>query len=120
MAGSFAAHAEIRTDVDAGALWGTTGPLSTALYSQGVEVTGVGFWRVLVATTLFLLYGLVRRDLFHVDARGALIVVLVVLHDDVEQLQNKLSNSVAFSDQRFGRGLRRRRRPPTRVDEAAD
>jgi hypothetical protein len=54
----------------AGALRGTTGPLSTALYQQGVEVTDVGFWRVLLATVGFLLYGAIRRDLFRVDGRG--------------------------------------------------
>ena len=58
----------------AGALWGTTGPLSTALYAEGVEVTGVGFWRVLLATGGFLLYGAFRRDLFRVDLRGMLLV----------------------------------------------
>ncbi len=59
----------------AGALWGTTGPLSTALYGLGVEVTDVGFWRVLLATAGFCLYGLVRRELFRVD-RAALLVVM--------------------------------------------
>ena len=58
----------------AGVLWGTTGPLSTALYAEGVEVTGVGFWRVLLATLGFLLYGAMRRDLFKVDLRGLLLV----------------------------------------------
>ena len=58
----------------AGALWGTTGPLSTALYEQGVEVTGVGFWRVLLAVAGFLLYGAFRRDLFRIDRRGLLLV----------------------------------------------
>lgn len=58
----------------AGVLWGTTGPLSTALYAEGVEVTGVGFWRVLLATLGFLLYGVFRRDLFRVDRRGLLLV----------------------------------------------
>lgn len=58
----------------AGVLWGTTGPLSTALYAEGVEVTGVGFWRVLLATLGFLLYGAIRRDLFRVDLRGLLVV----------------------------------------------
>ncbi len=58
----------------AGALWGTTGPLSTALYAQGVEVTDVGFWRVLLATLGFLVYGAFRRDLFRVDRRGLLLV----------------------------------------------
>lgn len=58
----------------AGALWGTTGPLSTALYEHGVEVTAVGFWRVLLATLGFLLYGAWRRDLFRVDPKGLLLV----------------------------------------------
>lgn len=58
----------------AGALWGTTGPLSTALYAHGVEVTDVGFWRVLLATLGFLGYGLYRRDLFRVDRKGLLLV----------------------------------------------
>jgi DME family drug/metabolite transporter len=58
----------------AGALWGTTGPLSTALYEHGVEVPDVGFWRVLLATLGFLLYGLYRRDLFQVDRKGLLLV----------------------------------------------
>ena len=58
----------------AGALWGTTGPLSTALYEQGVEVTAVGFWRVLLATVGFVLYGAYRRDLFRIDRRGLLLV----------------------------------------------
>ena len=58
----------------AGALWGTTGPLSTALYEQGVEVTDVGFWRVLLATLGFLLYGAWSRDLFRVDRKGLLLV----------------------------------------------
>lgn len=58
----------------AGALWGTTGPLSTALYEHGVEVTDVGFWRVLLATLGFLLYGAYRRDLFRVNREGLLLV----------------------------------------------
>lgn len=58
----------------AGTLWGTTGPLSTALYEHGVEVTDVGFWRVLLATLGFVAYGLVRRDLFQVDPKGFMVV----------------------------------------------
>jgi DME family drug/metabolite transporter len=58
----------------AGLLWGTTGPLSTALYQHGVEVTDVGFWRVLLATLGFLAYGILRRDLFRIDRRGLLVV----------------------------------------------
>jgi drug/metabolite transporter (DMT)-like permease len=45
----------------AGALWGTTGPLSTALYDLGAEVTDVGFWRVLLATVGFLVYAWTGR-----------------------------------------------------------
>lgn len=70
-AGTLAGYAFALT---AGALWGTTGPLSTALYEQGVEVTDVGFWRVLLATLGFLAYGAVRRDLFRVDRVGLLLV----------------------------------------------
>lgn len=59
----------------AGALWGTTGPLSTALYAEGSLLTDVGFWRVVVATLGFLAYGLVRRDLFRADHRALLLVL---------------------------------------------
>jgi len=62
--------------VGAGALWGTTGPLSTALYAEGGELTGVGFWRVAVATTLLLAVGLVRRLRLGVDRKGVLIAGL--------------------------------------------
>ena len=62
--------------VGAGALWGTTGPLSTALYAEGAALTGVGFWRVAVATAGLLAVGLVRRDLLRVDRRGLLAVGL--------------------------------------------
>ena len=61
----------------AGALWGTTGPLSTALYKEGEAITGIGFWRVLLGTIAVAAYGLlVRRDLFKVDRRGLLLVGL--------------------------------------------
>lgn len=56
--------------VGAGALWGTTGPLSTALYAEGAALTGVGFWRIAVATLALALLGLFRRDLFRVDRLG--------------------------------------------------
>jgi DME family drug/metabolite transporter len=62
--------------VGAGVLWGTTGPLSTALYSAGAEITGVGFWRISVATVGMLLFGLVWRDLFRVDRRALFLVGL--------------------------------------------
>ncbi|MCK5488521.1 MAG: EamA family transporter [Gemmatimonadetes bacterium] len=62
--------------VGAGALWGTTGPLSTALYGEGAALTGVGFWRVAVATVGLLAVGLARRELLRVDRRGLLAVGL--------------------------------------------
>lgn len=62
--------------VGAGTLWGTTGPLSTALYAEGAALTGVGFWRVAVATAVLLAVGLLRRDLLRVDGRGLLAVGL--------------------------------------------
>lgn len=61
----------------AGTLWGTTGPLSTALYAEGAQLTAVGFWRVLVAVLGFLVYGLWHRQLFRADRRAFLIVVLL-------------------------------------------
>ena len=60
----------------AGVLWGTTGPLSTALYEEGAALTGVGFWRVAVATAGLLAVGLARRELLQVDRRGLLAVGL--------------------------------------------
>ena len=62
--------------VGAGALWGTTGPLSTALYAEGAALTGVGFWRIAVATAGLLAVGLVRRDLLRVDRAGLLAIGL--------------------------------------------
>ena len=62
--------------IGAGALWGTTGPLSTALYAEGTALTGVGFWRIAVATAGLLAIGLARRDLLRVDRRGLLAVGL--------------------------------------------
>ena len=58
----------------AGAVWGTTGPLSTALYAQGTALTGIGFWRVLLGTLAFGVWGLFQRDLFRMDRPGLLIV----------------------------------------------
>jgi DME family drug/metabolite transporter len=61
----------------AGAVWGTTGPLSTALYAEGATLTGIGFWRVLIGVAGLALWGLIAdRDLFRVDKRGLLIVGL--------------------------------------------
>ena len=58
----------------AGAVWGTTGPLSTALYAEGAALTGIGFWRILLGTAAFALWGLYDRDLFRMDRRGLLLV----------------------------------------------
>ncbi len=61
----------------AGALWGTTGPLSTALYAEGEAITGIGFWRLLLGVVALVAYGLLfQRDLFTVDRRGLLLVGL--------------------------------------------
>ena len=58
----------------AGAIWGTTGPLSTALYAEGTALTGIGFWRILLGTLAFALWGLYDRSLFRIDRRGMLLV----------------------------------------------
>lgn len=60
----------------AGAVWGTTGPLSTALYRAGEAITGIGFWRLVVGLAGFLVYGLVRPQLFRIDRRAWLLVGL--------------------------------------------
>lgn len=61
----------------AGTLWGTTGPLSTALYAEGAPLTGIGFWRILLGTLGLAVYGaLFDRDLFRADRRGWLLVGL--------------------------------------------
>jgi drug/metabolite transporter, DME family len=60
----------------AGTLWGTTGPLSTALYAEGARLTDVGFLRVLLATAAFAVYGLVAwRGLFRIDRRGLMLIL---------------------------------------------
>lgn len=61
----------------AGVCWGTTGPLSTALYAEGAALTAVGFWRIALATVALGLWGLVRRELFVVDRAGLLVVGLL-------------------------------------------
>lgn len=58
----------------AGALWGTTGVLSTALHQAGVVVTDVGFWRILLASLGFLAYGLARPEIFRLDRRALWLV----------------------------------------------
>ena len=61
----------------AGAVWGTTGPLSTALYAEGASLTGIGFWRVLLGLVALALWGLMYdRGLFTVDRKGLLVVGL--------------------------------------------
>ena len=60
----------------AGALWGTTGPLSTKLYAEGAAITGIGFWRILLGTLALLVYGAFNPSLFRIDRRGLLIVGL--------------------------------------------
>src|SRR6266699_2920169 len=60
----------------AGAIWGTTGPLSTALYRAGEAITGIGFWRLVVGLLGFLAYGLFRPQLFRIDRKAWLLVGL--------------------------------------------
>jgi len=60
----------------AGAIWGTTGPLSTALYAAGEALTGVGFWRILLGTGGLVVYGIAHPEIFRVDRRGLLVVGL--------------------------------------------
>src|SRR5881628_288842 len=60
----------------AGAIWGTTGPLSTALYRAGEAITGIGFWRLVIGLVGLLVYGLFRPQLFRIDRRGRLLVGL--------------------------------------------
>lgn len=61
----------------AGILWGTTGPLSTALYAEGAALTAVGFWRVLLGGVVLALWGIRRPDLFRVDRRAVIVVGLL-------------------------------------------
>jgi DME family drug/metabolite transporter len=61
----------------AGFCWGTTGPLSTALYAEGAALTAIGFWRIALAAIALGAWGLLRRDLFVVDRPGLLVVGLL-------------------------------------------
>lgn len=62
----------------AGICWGTTGPLSTALYAEGAALTAVGFWRIALGGAVLLAWaGVFRRELFEVDRSGLLVVGLV-------------------------------------------
>ena len=58
----------------AGAVWGTTGPLSTALYRAGEEITGIGYWRLVIGFVGLLVYGLFHRDLFRIEPKAWLLV----------------------------------------------
>ena len=60
----------------AGALWGTTGPLSTALYAAGAALTGIGFWRILLGTLGLIAYSMFHPGFFRIDRRGLLLVGL--------------------------------------------
>jgi drug/metabolite transporter, DME family len=60
----------------AGCIWGTTGPLSTALYARGGTLTGIGFWRLVLGIVGILTFGLLQRDFFRIDLRGWLLVGL--------------------------------------------
>jgi drug/metabolite transporter (DMT)-like permease len=61
----------------AGAIWGTTGPLSTALYAEGAAISAVGFWRLLLAVLGLTIYGFFARDLFRIDRRGILLIMVL-------------------------------------------
>lgn len=61
----------------AGAIWGTTGPLSTALYAEGAAISAVGFWRLLLAVLGFTIYGFFARDLFRIDRRGIWLIMVL-------------------------------------------
>ena len=61
----------------AGSIWGTTGPLSTALYAEGAAITGIGFWRVLLGVLGLVIYALMaERSMFQIDRKGWLVVGL--------------------------------------------
>src|SRR2546428_12598483 len=60
----------------AGAIWGTTGPLSTALYRAGEAITGIGFWRLVIGLLGFLAYGALRPGLFRIERKAWLLVGL--------------------------------------------
>lgn len=55
----------------AGAVWGTTGPLSTALYAEGAAITGIGLWRLMLGTAGLALWAVIfHREVFKVDRTG--------------------------------------------------
>jgi DME family drug/metabolite transporter len=61
----------------AGICWGTTGPLSTALYAEGASLTSIGFWRIALGGLVLAAWGLAHPDLFRIDRRGLWLVGLV-------------------------------------------
>lgn len=59
----------------AGAVWGTTGPLSTKLYAEGAAITGIGFWRLMLGTAGLALWALLfHREVFKLDRKGLLLM----------------------------------------------
>ncbi|HEX4562273.1 MAG TPA: EamA family transporter [Gemmatimonadales bacterium] len=58
----------------AGATWGTTGVLSTALFHGGQDITGIGFWRVSVGVLGLVIYGVLHPEMLKVDLKGWLLV----------------------------------------------
>jgi DME family drug/metabolite transporter len=64
--------------IGAGVLWGTTGPLSTALYAEGASLTSVGFWRIALGGAVLAAWGgIFHRELFSTDRAGMLVVGLL-------------------------------------------
>lgn len=61
----------------AGICWGTTGPLSTALYAEGAALTSIGFWRIALGGLVLAAWGLAHPHLFRIDRRGLWLVGLV-------------------------------------------
>lgn len=61
----------------AGAVWGTTGPLSTALYAEGAAITGIGFWRILLGAPALGVWGATQPGFFKMDRRGFWLVAVV-------------------------------------------
>ena len=57
-------------------MWGTTGPLSTALYRAGEAITGIGFWRLVIGLLGFLAYGALRPGLFRIERKAWFLVGL--------------------------------------------
>jgi DME family drug/metabolite transporter len=62
--------------VAAGSLWGTTGLLSTRLYSQGMAPTDVGLERLVLGIAGLLVYGALHHEMFRADLKGWLLVGL--------------------------------------------